>query len=154
MRAGFDVSLDGYSADKRTYADPEDPDTIRFDNLFPPRTDQAAGVWADVVWQVAPRLELTPGLRVDVYGSGGASAFALDPRIAARFKITDRFRIVHAYGIAHQPPSFVVPIPGPRSRVSCGAVCSRPGKPPPVSSWIYRAKLAPRPRCFTMRSST
>jgi len=112
LRTGFDVSLDGYSADKRTYADPEDPDTIRFDNLFPPRTDQAAGVWADVVWQVAPRLEVTPGLRADVYGSGGASAFSLDPRIAARFKITDKFRIIHAYGIAHQPPSFVVPIPG------------------------------------------
>lgn len=112
VRTGFDVSLDGYSADKRTYADPEDPDTIRFDNLFPPRTDQAAGVWADVVWQVAPRLELTPGLRADVYGSGGASAFSLDPRVAARFKITDKFRIIHAYGIAHQPPSFVVPIPG------------------------------------------
>jgi TonB family protein len=112
LRSGFDVSIDGFSADKRTYADPEDPNTIRFDNLFPPRSDQAAGVWADVVWQAAPRLEVTPGLRVDVYGSGGASAFALDPRIAARFKITNKFRIVHAYGIAHQPPSFVVPIPG------------------------------------------
>jgi TonB family protein len=112
VRAGFDVSVDGYSADKRTYADPEDPDTIRFDNLFPPRTDQAAGVWADIVWRATPRLELTPGLRADVYGSGGASAFALDPRIAARFKIADKWRIVHAYGIAHQPPSFVVPIPG------------------------------------------
>lgn len=112
VRAGFDVSVDRYSADQRTYADVEDPETIRFNNLFPPRTDQAAGVWADVVWQAAPRLEVTPGLRVDVYGSGGASAFALDPRIAARFKITDKLRIVHAYGIAHQPPSFVVPIPG------------------------------------------
>jgi TonB family protein len=112
LRTGFDVSIDGYTADKRTFADPEDPDTIRFDNLFPPRTDQAAGIWADVVWQVAPRVEVTPGLRADVFGSGGASAFAVDPRIAARFKITDKLRIVHAYGIAHQPPSFVVPVPG------------------------------------------
>jgi hypothetical protein len=112
LRAGFDASLDGYSADKRTYADPEDPNTIRFDNLFPPRTDSAAGVWADAVWQVTPRLELTPGLRADVYASDGVSAVSVDPRIAARFKITNKFRIVHAYGIAHQPPSFVVPIPG------------------------------------------
>lgn len=112
LRAGFDASLDGYSADKRTYADPEDPNTIRFDNLFPPRTDSAAGVWADAVWQVTPRLELTPGLRADVYASDGVSAVSVDPRIAARFKITNKFRIVHAYGIAHQAPSFVVPIPG------------------------------------------
>ena len=29
----LDASVDGYGADKRTYADPEDPDTIRFDNF-------------------------------------------------------------------------------------------------------------------------
>ena len=111
-RSGFDVTLDGYSSDSKTYADPEDPDTIRFNNLFPPRTDLAAGVWTDVVWNVTDRLEVTPGLRADVYESGGVSAFALDPRISARFKITDKLHLIHAYGIAHQPPSFVVPIPG------------------------------------------
>ena len=111
-RTGLDATLDGFSADKRTFADPEDPTTIQFNNLFPPRVDQAAGVWTDVVWNVTDRIELTPGARVDIYGSGGASAVAFDPRIAARFKITDKLRIVHAYGVAHQPPSFIVPIPG------------------------------------------
>lgn len=111
-RTGFDVMLDSYTADKKTYADPEDPDTIRFNDLFPPRTDTAAGIWTDVVWQATDRVEVTPGLRADVYASGGESAYALDPRISARFKITDKLRIVHAYGIAHQPPAFVVPIPG------------------------------------------
>ncbi|HVY25444.1 MAG TPA: TonB-dependent receptor plug domain-containing protein [Polyangiaceae bacterium] len=111
-RSGVDVVLDGYTADKKTYADPEDPDTNRFNDLFPPRTDTAAGIWTDVVWQAAERVEVTPGLRADVYGSGGETAYALDPRISARFKITDKLRIVHAYGIAHQPPAFVVPIPG------------------------------------------
>jgi len=112
FRAGLDATLDGFSADKRTFADPEDPDTIRFNNLFPPRSDQAAGVWTDVVWNVNDRIELTPGARVDVFGSAGASAVGVDPRIAARFKITDKLRIVHAYGLAHQPPSFVIPVPG------------------------------------------
>jgi len=111
-RTGFDVLLDNYTADKKTYADPEDPDTNRFNDLFPPRTDTAAGIWTDVVWQASDRVEVTPGLRADVYGSGGETAYALDPRISARFKITDKLRIVHAYGIAHQPPAFVVPIPG------------------------------------------
>lgn len=111
-RAGWDLALDQYTADKKTYSDPEDPDTIRFNNLFPPRTDAAAGVWTDVVWHASDRVEVTPGLRADVYHSGDATAFALDPRISARFKITDRLRIVHAYGLAHQPPAFVVPIPG------------------------------------------
>lgn len=112
LRAGADVTVDGYSADKRTFADPEDPDTIRFNDTFPPRTDVAAGAWTDLVWKPTPRVEVTPGLRFDVYQSGGASAVGVDPRISARFKVSKNVRITHAYGLAHQPPSFVVPIPG------------------------------------------
>jgi len=38
-RAGADLTLDGFSADHRTYSDPDDPDTARFNDLFPVRTD-------------------------------------------------------------------------------------------------------------------
>ena len=112
LRTGADVTVDGFTADKAKWADPEDPSTVQFNNLFPPRTDLAVGAWSDLVINVSRRLELTPGLRADVYSSGGATLPALDPRIAAKYKITDHFRIIHADGVAHQPPSFVVPIPG------------------------------------------
>jgi hypothetical protein len=112
LRAGVDFTLDAFGADARTYADPEDPDTAEFNQLFPARTDFALGAWADVVWKPTPRLEVTPGVRLDGFSSGGTSALGVDPRIAARFEITRALRIVHAYGLAHQPPSFVVPIPG------------------------------------------
>lgn len=112
MRAGTDVTVDGFTADQAKWADPTDPSTVQFNNLFPPRTDVAVGAWTDMVIQAGPRLEFTPGLRGDVYTSGGATIPAVDPRIAAKFKVTDHFRIIHAYGLAHQPPSFVVPIPG------------------------------------------
>ncbi|HEY2408447.1 MAG TPA: TonB-dependent receptor plug domain-containing protein [Polyangiaceae bacterium] len=112
LRSGADATIDGYTADSRTYSDPEDPETIRFNNLFPPRTDLAVGAWSDVVWNPTPEVEVTPGLRLDLYGSGGANALSLDPRISARFKSSKKVRIIHAYGLAHQPPSFVVPIPG------------------------------------------
>jgi TonB family protein len=111
-RAGADLTLDGFSADHRTYADPDDPDTARFNELFPVRTDLALGAFTDLVWTPEPWLEITPGVRSDLFSSGGTTALALDPRISARFSLSDRFRIVHAYGVAHQPPSFVVPIPG------------------------------------------
>ena len=111
-RTGADVTVDGFTADNAKWADPEDPATIRFNNLFPPRTDLAMGAWSDLIIGVSPRLELTPGLRADVYSSGGTTTPALDPRIAAKYKITDHFKIIHAYGVAHQTPSFVVPIPG------------------------------------------
>ncbi len=113
LRAGFDVSVDGYSADKRTYADPEDPDTIRFDNLFPPRTDQAAGVWArrGLASRAAPGDNAGPARRRGMVPAAPAPSRSTraSPRASRSATMCG---IVHAYGIAHQPPSFVVPIPG------------------------------------------
>lgn len=112
VRAGADVQFDRYTADKSRWADPDDPDTHRYDALFPPRTDTALGAWADVVWKPVPRIEVTPGMRVDLYRSGGASAVGVDPRIAMRADVTDKVRLLHAFGVAHQPPSFILPVPG------------------------------------------
>jgi TonB family protein len=111
-RFGADTMLDAYTADHQLYSDPDDPGSKIFNDLFPPRNDLAWGSWSDFVLDVTPRIEVTPGLRLDVYASGGRSLVGIDPRIAARFKVSDKVRIVHAYGIAHQPPSFVVPVPG------------------------------------------
>ncbi|HWA75017.1 MAG TPA: hypothetical protein VG937_21910 [Polyangiaceae bacterium] len=60
----------------------------------------------------ASGIEVTPGLRLDAYHSDGASAFSIDPRISARFKVAPWLTIVHADGISHQPPAFVIPLPG------------------------------------------
>lgn len=111
-RGGFDVQHDLYSVEARLYADPDDPDGAGFAELFPPRNDASAGVWTDLVWQIDPRLELTPGVRVDGYFSGGAKALAIEPRLAARVEVNDDVRILHALGLAHQPPAFIVPVPG------------------------------------------
>jgi len=111
-RGGVDGTLDHFTQDKSSYVDPDDPTLQRYDNLFPARNDAAFGAWTDFVIDVTPRIQVTPGVRVDLFTSGGAAAPAVDPRISARFGITDHFRIVHAYGVAHQAPSFVVPVPG------------------------------------------
>jgi len=44
--------------------------------------------------------------------SGGATAVGVDLDSLRGFKLSEKFAIVHAYGIAHQPPSFVLPVPG------------------------------------------
>jgi hypothetical protein len=36
----------------------------------------------------------------------------VDPRISAEFTVSEKVRLLHALGIAHQPPSFIAPIPG------------------------------------------
>jgi TonB family protein len=112
LRGGVDYQHDEYAADPRPYADPDDPETRDFNALFPPRSDAAAGAWFDVVWKLDPRLEVTPGVRLDVYHSGGASALSVDPRLALVVHVRKDIRILHALGMAHQPPAFIVPVPG------------------------------------------
>lgn len=116
LRAGADVTLDAFSRTSRMqYVDPDNPNVdidFDFNRLFPTRTDLAFGAWTDLVWNPLRHVEVTAGARVDRFASGGQTALSVDPRVAARFEITDRLRITHAYGLAHQPPSFVVPIPG------------------------------------------
>ncbi len=112
LRGGLDVQHDFYSADERPYADPDDPGTESFNDLFPPRTDAAAGAWLDLVWRLHPRLEVTPGVRVDTFFSNGASATSVDPRLAVVVFAHDSVRLLHSFGLAHQAPSFIVPLPG------------------------------------------
>jgi TonB family protein len=112
LRGGLDFTFDDYEADESAYGDREDPDIAAYNRLFPSRVDAAGGMWADVVWQVGRRLEITPGVRVDLFHSGGAYEVGVDPRLQVRADVTKDVRILHALGMAHQPPSFVAPVPG------------------------------------------
>ena len=110
VRAGTDLQLDKY--DVQIANGTLSPSVSRIANLFPSRTDLAFGARADAVIDVASRLQVTPGLRADLYTSEGATALGLDPRLAVKTEITPSLRFLSALGIAHQPPSFVVPVPG------------------------------------------
>jgi len=112
VRGGADVVLDHYGGDALgPFAD--DDDVVRRQRaIFVDRLDFATGARVDAVLALLPRTEVVPGIRFDVYGSQDARAFAVDPRLAARFSVTDRVRIVHAYGLASQPPSLPITLPG------------------------------------------
>lgn len=112
LRAGSDFTLEAFRVKEPVYMDPDDPEHDEFKERFPPRQDVAVGIWVDAVLDVDSGIEVVPGLRADLYRSGGATALALDPRISARFTITPRLRFIHAYGLAHQPPAFAIPVPG------------------------------------------
>ena len=121
-RAGADVLLYHYD-----YSGSQDGVPIP----YPTRNDVMFGAYADVVWRVHPRIEIVPGLRFDVFTSRSEGALppsnplslvtgndkavaipALDPRLAARITISSRFTWVGTFGLTHQPPSFVAPVPG------------------------------------------
>jgi len=110
LRAGSDFSLDTYGIELGT--DALSPSAARAAANFPTRTDLAFGVRGDAVISPDGGFDITPGLRVDLYASDGVSAVGFDPRLATRARVSERVAFLTAFGIAHQPPAFVVPVPG------------------------------------------
>ncbi len=111
VRIGADLLVEGYSADERPYSDPDDPETTRFNALFPPRVDVSTGLRGDVVLRLGP-WELVPGARLDLFRSGSTTVMAADPRVASRIHLSRDLRVLYSFGLTHQPPSYLVPIPG------------------------------------------
>jgi hypothetical protein len=98
--------------DGSSYRDRDSPEGADFEQLFPPRKDYAAGAWIDAVIELSSALQVVPGVRVDLYGSGATRALAVDPRASVQLQIAPALRVIAAAGLAHQAPSFVLPLPG------------------------------------------
>ncbi len=117
LRAGGDVLFESLSQTVTNRASSFDSgvgDGVITDhfNLDQARRDLTVGAWADAVLSVTPKLEVTPGLRADVFVSGGRVALAIDPRISARYTLSKKLSVTHGLALVHQAPSFVVPVPG------------------------------------------
>jgi hypothetical protein len=110
LRAGMDANTDTYDFELNEYE--LAPSQAGAAALFPSRSDIMLGQRTDLVLNLTPSLEVTPGFRVDFFGSQGKTALAFDPRLSTRLKISERTALLSAMGIAHQAPAFVVPIPG------------------------------------------
>lgn len=110
LRAGADMMTDRYTVG--AVPGTLSPSVQRITALFPSRSDLVTGARADVVLTLSPRFELTPGLRVDLFNSKGQSAVGVDPRVGLRTKLAPRVAMLSALGLAHQAPSFAIPVPG------------------------------------------
>jgi TonB family protein len=125
LRYGADVLLQHYSLDN------VGGDADSLEGLYPPRNDVILGAYGDVIWKASPRVDVVPGLRADLFTSrlapgvvpsssstlGGATVndsatIAPEPRLATRVQATPKVTWVSTFGVAHQPPSLLVPIPG------------------------------------------
>jgi TonB family protein len=92
-------------------ASPE-PGDSDFDLGVGDRIDVVAGAYVDVVMDAAPGVEFTPGLRLDVFTSRGDYALGVDPRLRVRYQLSADVALIHSLGLAHQMPSFPIPVPG------------------------------------------
>jgi hypothetical protein len=116
VRAGADAEVDHYAfaqgqapTDRSGSAVPQVPSSAD-----PPPTNVTGGAYADVVWRVAPAVEIVPGARFDVFestrdsGSGGPQASTLvpafDPRLSTRVTVAPWAAWLSTFGLSHQYP--------------------------------------------------
>lgn len=74
--------------------------------------EQIAGAYADVRLRPGRRIEIDAGARVDAYRFSGTVTPAFDPKLAVRVEATSNVTWASTFGIAHQQPTYLVPIPG------------------------------------------
>ncbi len=122
VRGGADVHVDHYGfAQGQAPTDQSGSPQAQIplsESADPPPTNVTAGAHADVVWHLAPRVEIVPGARVDVFestranGSSGAEASTtvptFDPRLSARVTLTPAVAWLSTFGLSHQVPALRV----------------------------------------------
>jgi hypothetical protein len=99
---------------------PPPPDDASIEELFSSRSEVVGGAWLEWVLDLGSGVTLTPGFRLDVYTGDGVTQLAPEPRISARFQVSRRVALLHDLGIAHQAPSFAIPVPGLQGAASQG----------------------------------
>jgi hypothetical protein len=76
---------------------------------------QVAGAYVDLDYQPSRAIALSVGARIDAYrsGPGGTTlTSAVDPRLALRVRLASGVTAITTVGVAHQPPTFLLPVPG------------------------------------------
>jgi TonB family protein len=130
LRGGADALFDRYDAGQVATPGWPSSDGIAFlqrqlPTLDPPRDDLSVGAWTDVVWRPLDGVEVTPGLRFDVFTSrfdagvppatapsASDAAVSVDPRLAFRGELSGDVALIAAAGTSHARPTFLVPLPG------------------------------------------
>ena len=88
-------------------------------------TSSVGSAFAEALWRPTPSWLIRPGVRADVYHDTSATKPSIDPRLTVRYKLGSRdlpdvrpdsddsaVWLKGSLGIYHQPPRFVVPLPG------------------------------------------
>jgi hypothetical protein len=88
-------------------------------------TSYSQSGYAEAIWRPSPVVLIRPGVRGDFYEDNTAHKSDVDPRLTLRYKLADRDLpdlvpgsddsatwLKASLGIYHQPPRFVLPLPG------------------------------------------
>jgi hypothetical protein len=74
--------------------------------------EQIAGAYADLRMRPMPGLEINAGARFDAYRFSGTVTTSFDPKLAVRVAASTDVTWVSTFGVAHQQPTYLFPVPG------------------------------------------
>jgi hypothetical protein len=106
VRAGGDAGLEHFTSDSLVLFQSSAATS------FGPHTDRYGGGWLDLVSRPARGVELVPSLRFDLFDVRNQTVVAPEPRLAARLRVAEGVSWISAFGLTHQVPTFVIPVPG------------------------------------------
>ena len=112
VRAGADVLAEERGLDRAPAWERPIGDDGSFAETFADRAVGTFGAFADLALRPRGFVEIVGGLRADLYGDPGGGAVGVDPRLTARVALWPWLTSITTFGIAHQRPSFVIPMPG------------------------------------------
>lgn len=84
------------------------------------RRDFSLGAYAEVAWNVSPRVQVTPGVRSDVLVSDTHAKLAIDPRVNAEYQLSKKLKVTNGLALVHQGPSFIGAVPGLKPSLAGG----------------------------------
>lgn len=90
----------------------EERQDATINSRFGSRRERVAGGWLAATIRAGSGVTISPGIRLDAYEAKGTVAYAPEPRISVRYDLSPDLSITHAIGLAFQPPSFAIPLPG------------------------------------------
>jgi hypothetical protein len=117
LRTGAEINLDKYDyspSDGAAIGTVGQEENFRKQFLiaFAARDATTFGGYVDAVIKPRKYFEITPGLRMDLFTEEAIAQASLDPRLSVRVKIAPFLSEVSTFGMAHQRPSLIVPVPG------------------------------------------
>jgi TonB family protein len=104
VRAGGDVGVEHFTRDDEVLANGFTP--------FGPHDDFYGSAWVDLVARPGAGVEIVPAFRTDAFRVRGKSIVSPEPRLAARLGVAEGVAWISAFGVTHQAPTFLVPVPG------------------------------------------
>jgi hypothetical protein len=111
LEIGVDGRVDAYDADLPSVYSLTAPDYAETARVFATHTDTVTGAYGALAWRPVSELELTTGLRSDVYTSQGRAIPVLEPRMGLGYSPVPGVRLLTSQGFAHQTPAYTLPIP-------------------------------------------